>query len=42
MASEPGGGQPPPAVLLDANLLDPFHLRNLLVQLGADLIIRPR
>lgn len=43
MASEPdGGGQPPPAVVLDANLLYPFHLRNLLVQFGVDLIIRPR
>lgn len=44
MASEPGGGGPPPpvAVLLDANLLYPFHLRNLLVQVGVDLLIRPR
>jgi hypothetical protein len=45
MASEPGGagGQSPPAaVLLDANLLYPFHLRNLLVQVGVDLLIRPR
>jgi hypothetical protein len=37
MASEP-----PPAALLDANLLYPFHLRNLLVQLGVDLLLRPR
>ena len=29
-------------VILDANLLYPFHLRNLLVQLGADLVIAPR
>ena len=32
----------PPAVLLDANVLYPFHLRNLLVQLGVDLILIPR
>ena len=32
----------PPAALLDANVLYPFHLRNLLVQLGVDLIFRPR
>ena len=42
MASEPDGGQPPPAVLLDANLLYPFQLRNLLVQFGVDLLIHPR
>lgn len=40
MGSE--SGHQPPAVLLDANLLYPFHLRNLLVQLGADRLIRPR
>ena len=32
----------PPLVVLDANLLYPFQLRNLLVQLGVDLIIAPR
>jgi hypothetical protein len=32
----------PPVVVLDANLLYPFHLRNLLVQLGADAVIAPR
>jgi hypothetical protein len=45
MASEAGGGvaaSPPPVVVLDANLLYPFHLRNLLVQLGVDAIIAPR
>lgn len=36
MASEP------PAAVLDANLLYPFLLRNLLVQLGVDLLLRPR
>jgi hypothetical protein len=35
MVSE-GRGRPPP-VILDANLLYPFHLRNLLVQLGVGL-----
>lgn len=29
-------------VVLDANLLYPFHLRNLLVQLGVDSVIAPR
>ena len=32
----------PPVVVLDANLLYPFHLRNLLVQFGVDGIIAPR
>lgn len=41
MASE-GGAQPPPVVLYDANLLYPFHLRNLLVQFGVNHIVRPR
>ena len=40
MASD-GPGLPPP-VVIDANLLYPFHLRNLLVQLGADSVIAPR
>ena len=45
MGSDPGGDAapaPPPVVVLDANLLYPFHLRNLLVQLGADAVIAPR
>jgi hypothetical protein len=41
MASE-GGTSPSPVVLYDANLLYPFHLRNLLVQLGVNHIVRPR
>lgn len=32
----------PPAALLDANVLYPFHLRNLLVQFGVDSIFQPR
>ena len=32
----------PPLVVIDANLLYPFHLRNLLVQFGADAVIAPR
>lgn len=32
----------PPVVVLDANLLYPFQLRNLLVQFGVDGIIAPR
>ncbi len=36
-----GPGRPPP-VIVDANLLYPFHLRNLLVQLAVDCIITPR
>lgn len=32
----------PPVVVLDANLLYPFQLRNLLVQLGVDGVIAPR
>ena len=40
MGSE-GPGRPSP-VSLDANLLYPFHLRNLLVQLSVDSIITPR
>jgi len=45
MGSEPGGDAapaPPPVVVLDANLLYPFHLRNLLVQLSADAVLAPR
>jgi hypothetical protein len=41
VGSEPKA-QSPPVVLLDANLLYPFHLRNLLVQLGVHHIIAPR
>lgn len=41
MVSE-GGTRPPPIVLYDANLLYPFHLRNLLVQLGVHRIVAPR
>ena len=33
---------PPPVVILDANLLYPFQLRNLLVQFGVDAVIVPR
>ena len=40
MASEGPGS--PPLVVIDANLLYPFHLRNLLVQLGVDAVIAPR
>ena len=40
MASEGPGS--PPLVIIDANLLYPFHLRNLLVQLGVDAVIAPR
>jgi hypothetical protein len=40
MASE-GRGRPPP-VVVDANLLYLFHLRNLLVQLSVDKFITPR
>ena len=40
MASE--GRSPPPIVLYDANLLYPFHLRNLLVQLGVNGIVSSR
>ena len=36
------GSGPPPSVVVDANLLYPFHLRNLLVQFGVDLVIAPR
>jgi hypothetical protein len=36
------GAPAPPVVLYDANLLYPFHLRNLLVQLDVDHIVRPR
>lgn len=32
----------PPSVVLDANLLYPFQLRNLLVQFGVDSVITPR
>jgi hypothetical protein len=41
MGSE-GGAQAPPVVLYDANLLYPFHLRNVLVQLGVNHIVAPR
>jgi hypothetical protein len=41
MASD-GATPSPPIVLYDANLLYPFHLRNLLVQLGVHHIVRPR
>lgn len=40
MASERPGS--PPLVVVDANLLYPFHLRNLLVQFGVDAVIAPR
>ena len=40
MASEGLGS--PPLVVIDANLLYPFHLRNLLVQFGVDAVIAPR
>jgi hypothetical protein len=36
-----GPGQPSP-IILDANLLYPFQLRNFLVQLGVDSVIAPR
>ena len=41
MASE-GDAQAPPIVLYDANLLYPFHLRNLFVQLGVNHLVAPR
>jgi hypothetical protein len=41
MGSE-GGAQATPVVLYDANLLYPFHLRNVLVQLGVNHIVAPR
>ena len=40
MASDRPAWAPP--VVLDANLLYPFHLRNLLVQFGVDSLIAPR
>lgn len=40
MASEGPGS--PPLVVIDANLLYPFHLRNLLVQFGVDGVIALR
>jgi hypothetical protein len=40
MASDRPSSLPP--VVLDANLLYPFQLRNLLVQFGADSVIAPR
>ncbi len=40
MASERSG--PPPSVVIDASLLYPFYLRNLLVQFGVDSVIAPR
>jgi hypothetical protein len=45
MASEAGeepATGPPPVVVLDANLLYPFHLRNLFVQFGVDGVLAPR
>ncbi len=40
---EPDGASPSaPVVLYDANVLYPFHLRNLLVQLGVNDIAEPR
>jgi hypothetical protein len=41
MTSE-GDAQDPPVVLYDANLLYPFHLRNLFVQLGVNHLVAPR
>jgi hypothetical protein len=41
MASE-DAARLPPIVLYDANLLYPFHLRNLLIQLGVNYIVSPR
>lgn len=41
MASEEAG-RLPPIVLYDANLLYPFHLRNLMIQLGVNYIVSPR
>ena len=32
----------PPLVVVDADLLYPFHLRNLLVQFGMDAVMAPR
>lgn len=40
MVSEGPGS--PPLIVIDANLLYPFHLRNLLVQFGVDSLIAPR
>lgn len=41
MASE-DGTRALPVVLYDANLLYPFHLRNLFIQLGVDYVVSPR
>lgn len=41
MASE-DGTRARPVVLYDANLLYPFHLRNLFIQLGVDYVVSPR
>jgi len=41
MASEIGA-ESLPIVLYDANLLYPFHLRNLFVQLGVHHVVAPR
>ena len=41
MASE-RGAQSPPIVVYDANLLYPFHLRNLFVQIGVHHVVAPR
>ena len=41
MVSEAGTARPP-VVLLDANLLYPFHLRNLLVQFAVERLIDVR
>ena len=42
MASEEDASVSPPIVLCDANLLYPFHLRNLLIQLGVNYVVAPR
>ena len=34
--------RPPPIVVYDANVLYPFHLRNLFVQLGVEYLVSPR
>jgi hypothetical protein len=41
MASDDGVPSPP-VVLYDANLLYPFHMRNLFVQLGVHHLVAPR
>lgn len=42
MASDRPDFSTPSVVLLDANLLYPFHLRNLFLQLGVERLIDPR